>query len=137
MAPLLDIALQKAGTNWTVPSRMLQKNLVDSKNSLGEIQHVGDFVVGHNTELANLILDNQSTRFFQLLENCVDNYRKPSEPLKMNASTKAHSLTCHLTTYNNQFMKPVTRKFHFQVTRIPLALYFYHSDPRVKNSRKH
>jgi hypothetical protein len=93
MAPILDIALQKAGTNWTVPSRMLQKNLADSKTSLGEIQHAGDFVVGHNTELANLVLDSQSARFFQLMEICVGNYRKLSEPLKMTASTYTYGLS--------------------------------------------
>lgn len=94
MAPILNIALQKAGTNWSVPSRMLQKNLADSKNSVGEIQRTGDFFVGHNTELANLVLDSQSARFFQLMEVCVGNYRKLSEPLKMTASTDTHVLSC-------------------------------------------
>lgn len=93
MAPILDISLQKAGANWNIPSRMLQKNLVDSKKSLGEIQHAGDFVVGHNTELANFVLESQSTRFFQLMKFCVDNYRKLSELQLMNVSTDTLSLS--------------------------------------------
>lgn len=86
MAPILGVAIRKANANWSVPSRMLQKNLADGKNSLGEILHAGDFLVGHNTELANLVFDSQAARFFQLMEICVDNYRKLPEPHKITVS---------------------------------------------------
>jgi hypothetical protein len=43
MAPVMGVALRQDGVDWPVPRRMLQKRLADRKNSLGEIQHVGDF----------------------------------------------------------------------------------------------
>ncbi|WP_329604904.1 hypothetical protein [Undibacterium rivi] len=72
--------------------RVLQKNLADSKNSLGKILHAGDFLVGHNTELANLVFDSQTARFFQLMEICVDNYRKLPEPHEITISADTHRL---------------------------------------------
>jgi len=93
MSPILGVALKKVGTDWGVPSRMLQKNLEDGKISLGEIRHVSDFFVGHNAALANLLLDYQSAHFFQLMKICVDNYRKLPESLKMTVSADTHSLS--------------------------------------------
>lgn len=94
MTPIMCVALQQAGTDWVVPSRMLQKNLKDSKSSLSEIRHAGEFFVGHNAALAELVIDNQSARFFQLMNTCVDSYRKLPEPLKKTASADVHSLLC-------------------------------------------
>lgn len=94
MTPIIGVALQQAGTDWEVPSRVLQKNLEDRKSSLGEIQHVGEFYVGHNPALADLVIDSQSARFFQLMNTCVNNYRELLETLKETTLTDVQSLAC-------------------------------------------
>lgn len=94
MTPIMGVALQQAGADWVVPSRMLQKNLEDSKNSLGEIQHIGEFFVEHNAALADLVIDSQSARFFQLMDTCVDSYCKLPEPLRKTESAYIHSRLC-------------------------------------------
>ncbi|MCH8618132.1 DUF2026 family protein [Undibacterium sp. TS12] len=79
MAPIMGVALRKDGIDWSISPRMLQKHLDDSKSSLGEIRHLGEFIVGHNETLAESLIDNQSSRFFQLLNTCVTLYSKPQE----------------------------------------------------------
>lgn len=96
MAPIMGVALREDGRDWTVPRRMLQKRLSERKASLGEIQHVGDFFLSHDSPLAESLLDSQSVQFSDLMSACLAWYRKPPKPLKGIALADSHGPTKHL-----------------------------------------
>lgn len=82
MAPIMGVGLREDGHDWNVPRRMLQKRLADGKASPGEIQHEGEFFIGHDRALAESLIDGQSVQFHDLMNVCLKWFRKPPKPLK-------------------------------------------------------
>ena len=82
MAPIMGVALRQDGFNWHVPRRMLQKRLAERKDSLGQIQHTGEFFAGHNHSLTESLIENQTAQFFDLMNVCLSWYRRPPKSLK-------------------------------------------------------
>ena len=97
MAPIMDVALREDGNDWSVPRRMLQKNLADRKNSLGEIQHLGEFFVSHDHALTESLIDGQGIQFFDLMNACMAWYRRPPKQLKGMSLADSHGPTKKLT----------------------------------------
>lgn len=97
MAPIMGIALRENGIDWPVPRRMLQKHLAGRKNSLGEIQQVGDFFADHDHDLTESLIDGQGIQFLDLMNTCMVWYRKSPKPLKEFALADSHGPTKKLT----------------------------------------
>ncbi|AMO95522.1 hypothetical protein CFter6_2856 [Collimonas fungivorans] len=97
MAPIMGVALRQDGIDWPVPRRMLQKHLDDRKNSLGEIQQVGEFFVNHDHALTESLIDGQGVQFLDLMNACVTWYRRPPKPLREIALADSHGPTKKLT----------------------------------------
>ena len=97
MAPIMSVALRQDGVDWAVPRRMLQKHLVDRKNNLGEIQHVGEFFASHDHALTESLIDRQGVQFRDLMNICMAWYRRPPKPLKGIALADSHGRTKKLT----------------------------------------
>lgn len=97
MAPIMGVALRQDGVDWHVPRRMLQKRLSDRKDSLGEVQHVGEFFASHDHALTELLIDGQSVQFLDLMNACTAWYRRPPKPLKQIALADSHGPTKKLT----------------------------------------
>lgn len=97
MAPIMGVALRQDGVDWPVPRQMLQKRLIDRKNSPGEIQHIGEFFASHDHALTESLIDGQSVQFFDLMKACMAWYRRPPKPLKEIALADSHGPTKKLT----------------------------------------
>lgn len=97
MAPIMGVSLRHDGVDWPVPRRMLQKRLADRKNSLGEVQHVGEFFASHDHALTESLIDGQSVQFLDLMNACMAWYRRPPKPLKEIALADSHGPTKKLT----------------------------------------
>ena len=97
MAPIMGSALRQDGVDWPVPRRMLQKHLTDRKNSLGEIQHVGEFFANHDRALTESLIDGQGIQFLDLMNTCIAWYRRSPKPLKEIALADSHGPTKKLT----------------------------------------
>lgn len=97
MAPIMGVALRQDGVDWPVPRRMLQKHLADQKNSLGEIQHVGDFFASHDHALTESLIDAQGVQFLDFMNTCMAWYRRPPKPLRGIALADSHGPTKKLT----------------------------------------
>lgn len=93
MAPIMGIALREDGHDWHVPRRMLQKRLADRKNSIGQIQRVGDFFIGHDRSLAERLIDGQSVQFGDLMAVCLAWFRRPPKRLENIAMADSHGPT--------------------------------------------
>jgi hypothetical protein len=93
MAPIMGVAMREDGRDWHVPSRMLQKRLTDGKASMSDIQHVGEFYVGHDRLLAESLIENQSVQFGDLMNVCLTWFRRPPRLLKKIALADSHSPT--------------------------------------------
>lgn len=93
MAPIMGVALRRDGVDWPIPRRMLQKRLTDRKNSLGEVQHVGEFFASHDHALTESLIDGQSVKFLDLMNVCMAWYRRPPKPLKEVALADSHGPT--------------------------------------------
>lgn len=93
MSPIMGIALRQDGVDWPIPRRMLQKDLADRKDSLGEVQHIGDFFASHDYTLTDSLIDGQSVQFFDLMNVCMAWYCRSPKPLKEIALADSHSST--------------------------------------------
>jgi hypothetical protein len=83
MAPIMGVAFREDGGNINVPRRMLQKRLSDQKASFSELQRAGDFLVSHDSSLAERVLDNQQSNQFEDLANvCLEWFRRPPKALR-------------------------------------------------------
>lgn len=97
MSPIMGGALCQDGVDWHVPRRMLQKNLKDRKNSLGEIRHVGEFFASHDRALTESLIDGQGIQFLDLMNTCMAWYRRSPKPLKELALADSHGPMKKLT----------------------------------------
>lgn len=97
MAPIMGVALRQDGVDWSVPRRMLQKHLTDRKNSLGEIQHVGEFFASHDHALTESLIGGQGVQFLDLMNTCMAWYRRSPKPLREIALADSHGPTKKLT----------------------------------------
>lgn len=97
MAPIMGVALRQDGVDWPVPRRMLQKRLADRKDSLSDVQHLGEFFASHDHFLTESLIDGQSVQFFDLINACLAWYRKPPKPLKEIALADSHGPAKKLT----------------------------------------
>lgn len=97
MAPIMGVALRQDGVDWHVPRRMLQKRLSDRKNSLSEVQHVGEFFANHDHALTESLIDDQSVQFSDLMNACMVWYRRSPKPLKEIALADSHGPTKKMT----------------------------------------
>jgi hypothetical protein len=97
MAPIMGVAFREDGINWSIPRRMLQKELIDGKNTLGEIQHAGDFFASHDRALTESLIDGQGLQFLDLMNTCMTWYRKSPKPLKAVSLADSHGPTKKLT----------------------------------------
>lgn len=93
MAPIMGVAMHEDGRDWHVPCRMLQKRLTDGKASISDIQHVGEFYVGHDRLLAESLIDNQSVLFGDLVNVCLTWFLRPPKRLKNIALADSHGST--------------------------------------------
>lgn len=93
MSPIMGVAMREDGRDWKVPRRMLQKRLSDQKGSLREIQHLGDFYVGHDRSLTESLIDSQNIQLSDLLNVCQAWFRRPPKPLKELAMGDSHAGT--------------------------------------------
>ena len=93
MAPIMGIALREDGRDWHVPRRMLQKRLADGATSLDAVQHLGEFFVCHDYNLAESLLDSQSVQFGDALNACRAWFRRPPKPLHSIALADTHGPT--------------------------------------------
>lgn len=93
MAPIMGVALRQDGVDWPVPRRMLQKRLADRRNSLGEIQHLGEFFASHDHALTESLIDGQRVQFMDLMNTCMAWYRRAPKPLKEIAMADSHGPT--------------------------------------------
>lgn len=97
MAPIMGVAFREDGINWSISRRMLQKNLIDGRSSLGEIQHEGDFFASHDRALTESLIDGQGVQFLDLMNTCMTWYRKAPKPLKAVSLADSHGPTKKLT----------------------------------------
>ncbi|QMV75077.1 DUF2026 family protein [Comamonas piscis] len=82
MAPIMGVAMREDGYTRAVPRQMLQKRLENAKESIGEIQHAGEFYLQHDRVLTETLLDFQPAGTFDLIELCKAWHRRPPKRLK-------------------------------------------------------
>lgn len=97
MAPIMGVAFREDGINWSIPRRMLQKNLIDGRISLGEIRHEGDLFASHDRALTVPLIDGQGVQFLDLMNTCMTWYRKAPKPIKAVSLADSHGPTKKLT----------------------------------------
>ena len=97
MAPIMGVAFREDRINWSIPRRMLQKNLKDGKSTLCGIQHEGEFFASHDRALTESLIDGQGVQFLDLMNTCMTWYRKAPKPLKAFSLADSHGPTKKLT----------------------------------------
>jgi Protein of unknown function (DUF2026) len=90
MAPIMGTSLREDGGNWDVPRYMLQKRVENGKNSLGDIQHAGEFFIEHDYALTESLIDKQGLLFSDLMNVCLAWFRRPPRQLKSMAMGDSH-----------------------------------------------
>lgn len=90
MAPIMGDALRKDGRDWVIPRYMLQKRLESRMPTLGDIQHVGDFFVEHDSALAGSLVDGHGQMAEDLMDVCLSWFRRPPRSLKAMALGGTH-----------------------------------------------
>lgn len=81
MAPIMGDALKEDGHPLSVPRKMLQKRLVDAKPHPHAVQHEGEFFYASDPAIANDVLDSQGAMFEDLVNVCLQWFRKPPKSL--------------------------------------------------------
>lgn len=81
MAPIMGVAFKEDGACISVPRRMFQRPLSESKSHRSAIQHEGEFFYESATSVAEAVLDSQSAEVSDLMRVCLAWYRKPPKSL--------------------------------------------------------
>lgn len=92
MSPIMNVSLQDDGVGFSVPSRMLQKQLAVGCGSPRHLQRVGDFYAHHDSSLVNTLIDLQEDDFSDLLHVCDVWFCRPPKSMKPLALGGTHSV---------------------------------------------
>lgn len=83
MAPFFPEVVEAAGSSTSCERRMLQKAVLDAKQSLQDLTHPGDFLYLPNDGLRNALLQSflSPPAIPDLIEIATNWYRRPPEPM--------------------------------------------------------